>query len=651
MERACDRNPSRSCQAGTIVSRLHLLMLLTCMTLSILPWSQSQAAEPQTKTSTVADLLPSEDAYVQSTLSGTNFGGDGNLYVGDANYNDPIARCRSFLKFDLSSLPADAIVLDAEVRLNAWGTGPAPDIVVGAHYLASDAWSETTITWGNAPTSFVATACDFQTLDSPGSYAWNVAASVRLALFQDGVFSVVLKEPTEGTDHNWCGMMSKEGTAAYRPRLHVEYLTDVTEVVVEPDGSGDLPTIQDAIDAVHEGMTVSLANGTFTGTGNRDLTYRGKLITVRSLGGDPENCVIDCQGSAADQHRGVYFHGGEGPGAILRGVTIVNGYATTGLFPYQGGGILVEAAYTRPTIDGCLITGCYSQAGGGIYLHGYGAVITGCTFRDNSSDNGAAIHCHQQADVLISGCLFHDNHSANFWGAIGLHNTPAVITSCTLARNSSPTCAGIGLLNCNPVISNTIIAGGVEGKAVHCEGGTENPVLSCCDFYGNAGGDWVERIADRLGLDGNLCASPRFCAPEMDDFSVDEFSPCSEPYSPGDCGQIGALGIGCTSISDVEDAPAQPLRTVLHTNQPNPFNPATVIRYDLAEAGPVRLRIFDGQGRLIRLLVAEPSAQPGRHEVRWDGLDDAGRRTAAGVYLYRLDAGSGHATGKMTMIK
>ena len=64
--------------------------------------------------------------------------------------------------------------------------------------------------------------------------------------------------------------------------------------VVQPDGTGDFPTIQAAINAVVDTDIIELADGTFTGDGNRDLDYLGKAITIRSQSGDPSVCVIDC---------------------------------------------------------------------------------------------------------------------------------------------------------------------------------------------------------------------------------------------------------------------------------------------------------------------------------------------------------------------
>jgi hypothetical protein len=56
----------------------------------------------------------------------------------------------------------------------------------------------------------------------------------------------------------------------------------------------DQPTIQAGIDAAVNGDTVLVADGTYTGVGNRDIDFKGKAITVKSENG-PENCIIDCE--------------------------------------------------------------------------------------------------------------------------------------------------------------------------------------------------------------------------------------------------------------------------------------------------------------------------------------------------------------------
>jgi hypothetical protein len=84
---------------------------------------------------------------------------------------------------------------------------------------------------------------------------------------------------------------------------------------------------------------------------------------------------------------------------------------------------------------------------------------------------------------------------------------------------------------------------------------------------------------------------------------------------------------------------------------PNPFNPQTTIAFELPKRESVTLRIFDISGRLVRSLIAAKPHTPGRHEVVWNGRDDAGRQVASGTYFYRLEAGSYSETKRMVLIK
>jgi hypothetical protein len=99
-----------------------------------------------------------------------------------------------------------------------------------------------------------------------------------------------------------------------------------------------------------------------------------------------------------------------------------------------------------------------------------------------------------------------------------------------------------------------------------------------------------------------------------------------------------------------DETPATPMASFLSQNYPNPFNPATTIRFGVKESGHVSLRIYDVNGRLVRVLVDE-RREPGRYEERWDGLDDASRETASGIFFYRLVAGSFEETKKMVLLR
>jgi flagellar hook assembly protein FlgD len=89
---------------------------------------------------------------------------------------------------------------------------------------------------------------------------------------------------------------------------------------------------------------------------------------------------------------------------------------------------------------------------------------------------------------------------------------------------------------------------------------------------------------------------------------------------------------------------------VLAQNTPNPFNPRTVIRFDLGRESRVRLEVFDVAGRLVRVLQ-DGRLPAGNHVAAWDGRDDHGRQLSSGTYFYRLDDGDQELTRKMLMLR
>ena len=100
---------------------------------------------------------------------------------------------------------------------------------------------------------------------------------------------------------------------------------------------------------------------------------------------------------------------------------------------------------------------------------------------------------------------------------------------------------------------------------------------------------------------------------------------------------------------EVESASPRPT-FALGRNTPNPFNPSTTIRFELAEAGRARLRVYSAQGGLVRTLVDERLEAKG-YRVVWDGKDDRGLAAASGVYFYKLEEGTRSLTRKMSLLK
>jgi len=91
-------------------------------------------------------------------------------------------------------------------------------------------------------------------------------------------------------------------------------------------------------------------------------------------------------------------------------------------------------------------------------------------------------------------------------------------------------------------------------------------------------------------------------------------------------------------------------RNELFQNFPNPFNPATTVRYSTAREGRVSLTVYNVNGQRVRTLV--DAVQPaGTYAAVWDGKNDGGRTVATGVYFYRLTAGSFTEVRKMVLLR
>ncbi|MCI0515895.1 T9SS type A sorting domain-containing protein, partial [candidate division KSB1 bacterium] len=88
----------------------------------------------------------------------------------------------------------------------------------------------------------------------------------------------------------------------------------------------------------------------------------------------------------------------------------------------------------------------------------------------------------------------------------------------------------------------------------------------------------------------------------------------------------------------------------LYTNYPNPFNPSTHIRYQLARPVQVKVEIFNLLGQKLITLVDE-NQTPGIYEVLWNGLDQAGKPVGSGIYFSHIEAGEFISKQKMLLIR
>jgi hypothetical protein len=181
------------------------------------------------------------------------------------------------------------------------------------------------------------------------------------------------------------------------------------------------PTIQKAIDAAANGDTVLVHRGTYRGTGNRDLDFHNKKITVKSEDpGNPDkvaDTIIDCQGGPNNSHRGFIFQSGEDAESVLTGFTIINGYirddgqdgslsAIDGIDGLESrGGAIFCINGSSPTIRNCIIRDCHAEGGwGGNGADGGEIEPNGGNGGNAGAAYGGAIYCGAGCNPIIRSC-------------------------------------------------------------------------------------------------------------------------------------------------------------------------------------------------------------------------------------------------------
>ncbi|MBC8233505.1 right-handed parallel beta-helix repeat-containing protein [bacterium] len=198
----------------------------------------------------------------------------------------------------------------------------------------------------------------------------------------------------------------------------------------------DYPTIQEGIDAALTGDIVLVADGTYTGDGNKNLDFNGKAITVRSENG-PESTIIDCEVSG----RGFYFHSGEGIGSQVKGFTVK--YAdSSGIY----------CAESSPLIENNIVTNNSSSSdGGGIYCYHSSPAIQNNEITNNLANNkGGGIACEHYSSPLIENNNIMWNSALNNGGGISSDGYSDPIIRNNQIKKNSANDEGGGIFCSNP---------------------------------------------------------------------------------------------------------------------------------------------------------------------------------------------------------
>ncbi|RPJ44754.1 MAG: hypothetical protein EHM19_06280, partial [Candidatus Latescibacterota bacterium] len=215
----------------------------------------------------------------------------------------------------------------------------------------------------------------------------------------------------------------------------------------------------------------------------------------------------------------------------------------------KAGGAL-QTAYSDMAIRDCdFYLNSTDGVGGAIELVFESIVPTfqGCTIRNNTATgNGGGIHAFN-GGPYIDDCLFTGNVASAGGGffAEGI-DFVAELQGCTFAENSAVDSGGGGVsadYSSLVVLERCIVAFSTAGTGVQTPS-MSNIYASCCDVFGNAGGDWSDSVAHLDSANGNFSADPMFCGPEVDPYRpymLQGISPCATDT----CGYVGAEEVGC----------------------------------------------------------------------------------------------------------
>ncbi len=275
--------------------------------------------------------------------------------------------------------------------------------------------------------------------------------------------------------------------------------------------------------------------------------------------------------------------------------TISNCIIEENLVGGRGAGFYCSGAGCAPYISECVIRGntvrqtfVAAAYGGGVCCsNGASPTFENCEIVENSAEAidytyaacGAGVCCFSDASPVFLRCRIVGNNSEGGGGGVNTHAGGAEFIGCLIAGNTSRPSAGFpaaiaagasaSFRGCtivdheNPwgciwimddsdiVFENSIIA--FNEVAFWPEQTSDVVTLSCCDMFGNAGGDWVYGLAEQLGVRGNICEDPLFCDYALGDYEIQEDSPCVAYSEPNpSCELVGAFGIGCPGSTVAE---------------------------------------------------------------------------------------------------
>jgi hypothetical protein len=241
----------------------------------LVTFEQTGSAAAPTVDYTV-DTYPTVDSWVELTNPNTNHGSDQTLHVRvnwDSTNGIVTNLRRTYLKFDLSSLPSGTVIDSAILHIFRSGDEDVPSV-----YSTTDNWTESGITWNNQPGSvdFVGNGV----LEVSSWIHWDITSHAGSEFDGDKVLSVVLRFDSESGLFQHADFTSREGTLNLRPWLEIFYKHKVTSdnIGLDNTATGIVVTVGNATKTYADlPFSIWIDNGA-------SVTYRYENVSSSVLG-------------------------------------------------------------------------------------------------------------------------------------------------------------------------------------------------------------------------------------------------------------------------------------------------------------------------------------------------------------------------------